>query len=198
VRSSMPWISCTETILREPSGSRVTCTITSTAAAIISRMARSGSSTPAISTSISRRDRASRGLLACRVVSEPSWPVFIAWSMSRASPPRHSPTTMRSGRMRSVLRTSSRIGTSPRPSALAGRASRVTTWGCCSCSSAASSTVMMRSCSGMNRDSTLSRVVLPEAVPPETSTLSLPRTQASSSTARSSESEPKLMRSATV
>src|SRR2546430_8105891 len=31
------------------------------------------------------------------VVSEPSWPVFIACSMSSASPPRASPTMMRSG-----------------------------------------------------------------------------------------------------
>ena len=46
---------------------------------------------------------ASRGLLACTVVIEPSWPVFIAWSMSRASPPRHSPTTMRSGRIRRLF-----------------------------------------------------------------------------------------------
>ena len=49
------------------------------------------------------------GELACVVVSEPSWPVFIAWSMSSASPPRHSPTTMRSGRMRSAFFTRSRI-----------------------------------------------------------------------------------------
>ena len=40
---------------------------------------------------------------------EPSWPVFMAWSMSSASPPRHSPTMMRSGRMRRALRTRSRI-----------------------------------------------------------------------------------------
>ena len=55
-------------------------------------------------------------LLACTVVSEPSWPVFIACSMSSASPPRTSPTMMRSGRMRSALRTRSRIVTAPRPS----------------------------------------------------------------------------------
>ena len=45
--------------------------------------------------------------------SEPSWPVFIAWSMSSASAPRTSPTMMRSGRMRSELRTRSRMVTSP-------------------------------------------------------------------------------------
>ena len=44
---------------------------------------------------------------------EPSWPVFIAWSMSSAAASRISPTTMRSGRIRSALRTRSRIVTSP-------------------------------------------------------------------------------------
>ena len=37
------------------------------------------------------------------VVKLPSWPVFIACSMSSASSPRTSPTMMRSGRMRSAL-----------------------------------------------------------------------------------------------
>ena len=93
---------------------------------------------------------ASRGVLACTVDSEPSWPVFIAWSMSSASAPRTSPTMMRSGRMRSALRTRSRIVTWPRPSMLGGRLSRRTTWRWCSCSSTASSMVTMRSSSGMN------------------------------------------------
>ena len=77
---------------------------------------------PAISTSVSRRAIASRGELACTVESEPSWPVFIACSMSRLSPPRTSPTTMRSGRMRSELRTRSRMVISPLPSMFGGRA----------------------------------------------------------------------------
>ena len=51
-----------------------------------------------------RRAGCSRGC----VVSEPSWPVFIAWSMSTASPPRHSPMMIRSGRMRSAFTSSSR------------------------------------------------------------------------------------------
>ena len=38
------------------------------------------------------------------MLSEPSWPVFIAWSMSSASAPRTSPTMIRSGRMRNALR----------------------------------------------------------------------------------------------
>ena len=45
----------------------------------------------------------------------PSWPVFMACSMSSASPPRTSPTMMRSGRMRSTLRTRSRTVTCPCP-----------------------------------------------------------------------------------
>ena len=49
-------------------------------------MAFTGSSMPAISTIVSSRASASRGVLACSVVSEPSWPVFIAWSMSSVSP----------------------------------------------------------------------------------------------------------------
>src|SRR5690606_18356667 len=43
---------------------------------------------------------ASRGELACRVPIEPSWPVFMACSRSKASGPRTSPTMIRSGRMR--------------------------------------------------------------------------------------------------
>ena len=53
---------------------------------------------------------------AWTVDSEPSWPLDIALSMSSASAPRTSPTTMRSGRIRSALRTSRRTVTSPRPS----------------------------------------------------------------------------------
>src|SRR5438270_2266253 len=60
-------------------------------------------------TSVSSLDSASRGEFAWIVVSEPSWPVFIAWSMSSVSAPRTSPTMIRSGRMRNALRTSSRI-----------------------------------------------------------------------------------------
>ena len=72
---------------------------------------------------------------------EPSCPVFIAWSMSSASPPRTSPTTIRSGRMRSAFRTRARSVTSPRPSTFAGRDSRRATWCPGRRSSAASSTV---------------------------------------------------------
>ena len=69
----------------------------------------------------------SGGLLAWPVESEPSWPVVIAWSMSSASPARHSPTMIRSGRMWSALRSRSRMVISPWPSRFGGRASSVTT-----------------------------------------------------------------------
>ena len=55
------------------------------ALAICWRMARSGSSRLAMEIMVSSRLRASRGVLAWSVVSEPSWPVFMAWSMSMAS-----------------------------------------------------------------------------------------------------------------
>ena len=115
----------------------------------------------------SRREIASRGLLAWMVAIEPSWPVFIACSMSKASSPRHSPRMMRSGRMRSAFLTSSRWRISPLPSTLGGRVSMRATCGCCSCNSAASSMVISRSLSEMKADSAFSIVVLPEPVPPE-------------------------------
>ena len=74
----------------------------------------------AISASVSSRRSASAGEPAWTVDSEPSWPVDIAPSMSSASAPRTSPTTIRSGRIRSALRTSRRIVTSPRPSSDGG------------------------------------------------------------------------------
>ena len=120
----------------------------------------------------------SRGVLAWPVESEPSWPVVMAWIMSSASPARHSPTTMRSGRMCRALRSRSRMVISPRPSRLEGRASSETTWVWLSCSSAASSMVMMRSSSGMNEERTLRVVVFPEPVPPERKRLRRASTQA--------------------
>ncbi len=59
-------------ILRVPSLRRDWWTMRSTAEAICSRMARSGRSTPAISTIVSRRESMSRGLLAWPVDIEPS------------------------------------------------------------------------------------------------------------------------------
>ena len=121
---------------------------------------------------VSRRLRASRGVLAWTVVIEPSWPVFIAWIMSRVSAPRHSPMMIRSGRIRSAFLTRSVAVTAPRPSMFAGRVSSRTTWSCWSWSSAASSIVMTRWSGWMKLESVFSRVVLPEPVPPEMMTLS--------------------------
>ena len=165
-------------IRREPSTRREIWISRSNALEICSRIARRGRSTPAVSTSVSRRDSASRGEFAWIVVSEPSWPVFIAWSMSRVSAPRTSPTMIRSGRMRSAFRTSSRMRTSPWPSMFGGRASSVITCSCWSWSSAASSIVTMRSSPGMKAETAFSVVVLPVPVPPEMRTLSFPRTHA--------------------
>ena len=95
------------------------------------RMTLSGTCWLAIMTMVSRREKASRVVLAWTVVMEPSWPVFMACSMSSASGPRDSPTMMRSGRIRRVLITRSRCVIAPAPSMLAGRVSRRTTWFCC-------------------------------------------------------------------
>ena len=72
-------------------------------------MVREGSEKPPIVIIDSRRDSASRGVLACSVPIEPSWPVFIACSRSKASGPRTSPTMMRSGRIRRQFLTRSRM-----------------------------------------------------------------------------------------
>ena len=100
------------------------------AEAICRRITHMGRSKPAMPTIISSRPSASRVSLAWMVVRLPSWPVFIAWSMSSASAPRHSPMMIRSGRMRRALRTRSRVVTSPTPSALFGRVSSRPTCGC--------------------------------------------------------------------
>ena len=84
---SMPTISEICVTLRVPSDRRLTWTTRLMALAICCRIAFSGSSRPAIEIIVSSRLSASRGVLACSVVSEPSWPVFIACSMSSASPP---------------------------------------------------------------------------------------------------------------
>ena len=122
----------------------------------------------AIATIVSSRYSASRGLLAWIVVKLPSWPVFMACSMSSASSLRTSPTMMRSGRIRRALTTSSRARTAPLPSMFAGRVSSRTTCRCRSFSSAASSIVTTRSFAPMKLDSMFSSVVLPAPVPPDT------------------------------
>jgi len=127
---------------------------------------------------VSMRCSVSRALFECAVVSEPSWPVFMAWSMSSASPPRTSPTMIRSGRMRRALITSWRIVTCPLPSMLGGRASSRTRCFWFNCNSAESSIVTMRSEEGKKLESMLSRVVLPVPVPPETTIFCRAVTQA--------------------
>ena len=153
---------------RSPSGSRTIWTTRSTPRASCSRTASCGSPTPAISARVSIRRSASSGEFACTVESAPSWPVLSAVSRSSASAPRTSPITIRSGRMRSALRSRSRIVTSPRPSTDAGRLSSRTTCGWRNRSSAASSIVTTRSLGSIQAESAFSRVVLPEPVPPET------------------------------
>ena len=118
-------------------------------------------------TIVSRRENASRAVFAWQVVIEPSCPVFMACIMSMASAPRHSPITMRSGRMRKALITKSRCEISPAPSIFIGRVSRRTKCDCWSCNSAISSIVTTRSSSGTKRESVLSMVVFPEPEPPE-------------------------------
>ena len=140
----------------------------------------------------------SRGLLAWPVESDPSWPVVIAWSMSSASPERHSPTMIRSGRMCIALRSRLRIVISPSPSRLGGRDSSVITCSWRSWSSAASSIVTMRSSLGMKPDSTLSVVVLPEPVPPETNRFSRASMHARRNSNISGVAVPNRMRSSTV
>ena len=91
----------------------------------------------------------------------------MACNISKASPLRTSPITIRSGRIRKELRTKSRKVTSPLPSILAGRVSKRNTCGSWSCNSAESSRVMMRSLFGIKLDMAFSKVVLPEPVPPD-------------------------------
>ena len=147
---------------------------------------------------VSKRDKASRGLLACAVVNEPSWPVFIACNISSASPERTSPTIILSGRIRRALRTKSRIEICPLPSIFAGRDSKVTTCSCCRRNSAASSIVTMRSRWGRKEETTFKVVVLPEPVPPDTKILTRALTQACKNFAIFSSRVPKEIKFSTV
>ena len=174
----MPVISDTLVMRRLPSVPRLNCTMMLMARAIVCLVSVSDNRTLPIPTIDSTREMASRAVLACTVVIDPSCPVFIADSMSSTSPPRHSPMTMRSGRIRSAFFTRSRARTSPRPSMLGGRVSRRTTCFCCICNSAASSMVTIRSPSGMNDDIAFSIVVLPVPVPPLIKMFNLAFTQA--------------------
>ena len=91
------------------------------------------------------------------------------------APRRRGPRRRRSGRAACAASCAPGRGCviSPLPSMFGGRLSSRTTCSCWSCSSAASSMVTMRSSSGMKEESTLSSVVLPVPVPPETMMFSL-------------------------
>ena len=167
----MPITSVTLVTRRLPSRRRLTWMIMSTLSAIWRLIASLGTLISDIITMFSIRASASRGELEWSVHIDPSWPVFIAASMSKHSDPRISPRMMRSGRIRSAFFTRSRMLISPWPSRLAGRVSRGSQCGCCSRNSAASSIVSTRSPGSIIFDSALSIVVLPEPVPPEMTTL---------------------------
>lgn len=143
----------------------------SIADAICCRIASSGNSAP-MSTMVSIRDSISRQEFACPVDSDPSCPLFNACSMSSASAPRISPTIIRSGLIRKLVRIKSRMVIAPFPSTFAFRVSMVTTFSSVfSRSSAASSIVIIRSSFGIKLDNTFKSVVLPDAVPPQIKTL---------------------------
>ena len=116
-------------------------------------------------------------------------------SRSRLSASRTSPTTMRSGRMRSASLTRRRRGISPVPSRLGCRHCSATTSLLARLSSNTSSAVMMRCCAGIEPASALSMVVLPACVAPETRIFRPARTHASRSPAGWGVSEPDRTRS---
>lgn len=164
----------------------------STAEAICWRIASKGSPAAPWSTIVSRRLSISAVELACPVDSEPSCPVFMACNISSASAPRTSPTTIRSGRIRSADLIRSLMLMAPLPSGPAFRVSRRTRfWIFLICSSAESSMVMIRSSLGIKFDKAFKKVVFPLPVPPLTKILYLALTSVSSTCATSSVSEPK-------
>ncbi len=88
--------------------------------------------------------------------------------------------------------------TSPPPSTFGGRDSSETTCRCSSRSSAASSTVTIRSSAGTLAETALSSVVLPVPVPPEMRMLSLPWTHWARNSAVCSVIEPRPIRFSSV
>ena len=83
--------------------------------------------------------------MAWQVDHDPSWPVFSACTRASTSGPRTSPTTRRSGRNRSAVRTSCSREIGAGPSGVGGRASSRTRWSAAGRSSTVSSMVTMRS-----------------------------------------------------
>ena len=181
---------------RELSTSLVICTSRSNAPEICSRIARCGSSTPAVITRVSSRERRSRGELAWIVVSEPL--------VARVHRLEHV-----EGLRAADLADDDPVGPHAEGAdeladahlALAldvrGWDSSVIT---CSCWSwvGGVSTVTIRSSPGTNADIAFSIVVLPVPVPPEMRTFSLPFTHAARNFAPCGVSEPKLIRSSIV
>ena len=144
-------------------------TWTTTRTALSSCACTAAGPSPASAPRASNRATASALVLACRVPQPPSCPVLSAVSSSRTSAPRTSPTTSRSGRIRSDWRTRAVRLTSPLPSTLAGRACSRTTCGWSTASSRTSSTTTSRSSgSALARAGRPSSVVLPLPVPPLT------------------------------
>jgi hypothetical protein len=134
-----------------------------TTMSIASTMRLRGTVTTASCTSCSSRERPAAAELACTVVIPPGWPVFQALSMSRASGPRTSPTTIRSGRSRSVERTRSASVATP------GLVRSATQSAAAHLSSRVSSRMTTRSSRPATSASrALTSVVLPDDVPPTT------------------------------
>ena len=117
LRTGTPtWVTC-----RRPSGARARWMTASRADASWLCAASRGS--PAAAASASIRAGTSPAELACRVPQPPACPVLRAASRSTTSAPRTSPTTSRSGRIRSAWRTRVLRVISPAPSMLGGLAS---------------------------------------------------------------------------
>ena len=145
-----------------------------------------------------RRAGTSAVELACRVAQPPSWPVLRAVSTSRTSGPRHSPRTIRSGRIRRAVRTSSVMVTAPTPWTLRPRSWRWMTWGWSGRSSLASSMHTIRSVGGTRDSRAASRVVLPVPVAPVIRQEARARTSPASTGARSAATVPASTSSARV
>ena len=116
--------------------------------------------------------------------------------MSRVSAPRTSPTTIRSGRMRSDSRTRSRRVTAPSPSRFGCRHCIATTSGRSTRSSKTSSHVTMRSRAGTAARRQFSSVVLPAPTAPATTTDRPACTEASRNRAAAGEHDPRSTSSA--
>ncbi len=165
VRASTPEVprpvgSTISTTRRRPDSSRSQCATRWTDAATAGCTNPASMLRPASRGSAQSLPSASRAELAW-IVAAPGTPVLRARTRSSASASRTSPTTSRSGRIRSASFTSRRSETSPVPSRLGCRPCSATMSGASTASSNVSSTVTMRWWLGAAAISALSRVVLP-------------------------------------